>query len=60
MYFSNANETTSISEELRVESEECATAIYDLQGRKVTKDQMHSGQVYIVKTQSGCHKIAVK
>jgi len=60
MYFSASNETTGISEELRVESEEFATAIYDLQGRKISKDQMRSGQVYIVKTKNGTHKIAVK
>ena len=60
MYFSTSNETTGLSEELKVMSEEFATAIYDLQGRKVTKDEMRSGQVYIVKTKSGTHKIAVK
>ena len=60
MYFSASNETTGISEELRVESEESATAIYDLNGRKVQNNQMRSGQVYIVKTKSGTHKIAVK
>ena len=60
MYFSTSNETTGLSEELKVKSDEFATAIYDLQGRKVTKDEMRSGQVYIVKTKSGTHKIAVK
>ena len=61
MYFSTSNETTGIgallvnSEELKVNSE-----VYDLQGRKVSKDQMRSGQVYIVKTNSGTYKIAVK
>ena len=60
MYFSNSDETTGISEQLRVDSDESATAIYDLQGRKVSKEQMRSGQVYIVKTKSGTHKIAVK
>ena len=59
MYFSNSNETTGISEEIRVDSEE-TTAIYDLNGHQVTKDQMRSGHVYIVKTKSGTHKIAVK
>lgn len=59
MYFSNSNETTGISEEIRVDSEE-STAIYDLNGRQVTKDQMRSGQVYVVKTKNGTHKIAVK
>ena len=60
MYFSTSDETTGLSEELKVKSEEFATAIYDLQGRKVTKDELRSGQVYIVKTKSGNHKIAVK
>ena len=46
MYFSTSDETTGISEKLRVNSEETATAIYDLQGHKVTKEQMRSGQVY--------------
>ena len=61
MYFSTSNETTGIgallvnSEELKVNSE-----VYDLQGRKVSKGQMCSGQVYIVKTNSGTYKIAVK
>jgi len=55
MYFSTSDETTSID---RIENgewkmEDAATAIYDLQGRKVTKDDLHSGQVYIVKTKSG-------
>ena len=62
MYFSTSNETTGIDRidngELTIENS--ATAIYDLQGRKVTKDEMRSGQVYIVKTKSGTHKIAVK
>ena len=35
--FSIDEETTDLSEELRVKSEEFATAIYDLQGRKVAK-----------------------
>ena len=62
MYFSNSDETTGIDRidngELTIENS--ATAIYDLQGRKVTKDEMRSGQVYIVKTKSGIRKIAMK
>ena len=58
MYFSTSNETTGI---ISVKSEEItADGVYDLQGRKVSEDQMQSGQVYIVKTQSGTHKITVK
>ena len=59
MYFSSSNETTGISEMLSVTDEEIA-AVYDLQGRKVSKDQMRSGQVYIVKTGSKTHKIVVR
>ena len=62
MYFSNSDETTGIdrieNEELRME--DSATDIYDLQGRKVAKNQVRSGKVYIVKMNSGTHKIAVK
>lgn len=58
MYFSTSNETTGISE-VRSNIEE-ASEIYDLNGRQVTKEQMRSGNVYIVKTKSGIHKIAVK
>ena len=36
-----------------------ATEIYNLQGHKISKDQMHKG-IYIVKTKQGTHKIAVK
>ena len=60
MYFSSADETTDVSEELRVKSEDFATAIFDLQGHQVTKEQMRSGQVYIVKTNQGTHKLTVK
>ena len=61
MYFSTADETTTgISEELSVKSDEFATAtFYDLQGHKVSKDQLRKG-VYIVKTQSKTHKMVVK
>ena len=55
MYFSTSDETTSIDriENGEWEMEDAATTIYDLQGRKVAKDDLHSGQVYIVKTKSG-------
>ena len=33
--------------------------VYDLNGRKITKDKMQHG-VYVVKTKNGTHKIAVK
>ena len=61
MYFSSSNETTGINEELRVKNEDFSTAqFFDLQGRTVTKEQMRSGQVYVVKSKSGTYKIAVK
>ena len=61
MYFSTSDETTGI-DALLVNSEEriVNSEVYDLQGRKISKGQMRSGQVYIVKTNSGTHKIAVK
>ena len=60
MYFSTQSESTGISEELRVNSEELSTAtFYDLQGHKVTKAQMKKG-VYIVKTNGRTYKIVVK
>ena len=64
MYFSNSDETSGIGEGLRVENDNTVTAVYDLQGRRVGGQsagmQMRSGQVYIVKTNSGTHKIVVK
>ena len=60
MYFSTQSETTGISEELRLNSEEFASAtFYDLQGHKVTKEQMKKG-VYIVKTTSKTYKIVIR
>ena len=58
MYFSNSNETTEISDELRLQNEEIAD-IYDLNGRKVSKDQLQKG-IYLVKNKNGTYKIAVK
>ena len=59
MYFSNTDETTGI-EEVEVNSlMEDATDIYDLQGHKVTKEQMRKG-VYLVKTANRTYKIMVK
>jgi ethanolamine utilization protein EutA (predicted chaperonin) len=58
MYFSNTDETTGISEVMRAELDE-ATEIYNLQGHKVSKDQMHRG-VYVIKTKQGTFKLNVK
>lgn len=59
MYFSTSDETTGIKTITAQELSD-ATEVYDLNGRKVQKDQMRSEQVYIVKTKSGTHKFAVK
>lgn len=58
MYFSNSDETTAIEETTTATLDEAAD-IYDLQGHKVTKDQMKRG-VYIVKTKSRTYKMIVK
>ena len=58
MYFSNSDETTAIEEVTTATLDE-TTDIYDLQGHRVTKDQMKRG-VYIVKTQSRTYKMIVK
>ena len=58
MYFSGSDETTAIETVTTAELND-ATDIYDLNGHRVQKDQMRRG-VYIIKTQSGTHKIAVK
>lgn len=58
MYFSNSNETTEIGDELRLQNDEIAD-IYDLNGRKVSKDQLPKG-AYLVKNENGTYKIVVK
>ena len=58
MYFTNADETTGIEEVTTAALNE-ATDIYNLQGHKVTKEQMCKG-VYIVKTTDKTYKIVVK
>ena len=60
MYFSATDEssTTGISSADIIGNDDI-TDIYDLQGHKVTKDQMKKG-VYIVKTKDRTYKIAVK
>ena len=61
MYFSTSDETaTGISEELRVNSEEFASAtFYDLHGKMVDKSQLAKG-IYIVKTKSRTYKMVVR
>ena len=58
MYFSTTNMSTGI-ETITTATIDDATAIYDLQGHKVTKEQMKKG-VYIIKTKEKTYKIAVK
>lgn len=57
MYFSATDVTNGI-EELLISLDDTAE-IYDLQGRKVTRDQMRRG-VYVIKTNSGTRKVTVK
>jgi len=57
MYFSASDETTGIE---AIDSEqETVDSYYDLQGRKVTRDQLHSG-IYVIKTKNGTRKVNVK
>lgn len=58
VYFSSSDETTGI-QQVSLTTLDNITAIYDMQGHKVEKDQMRQG-VYIVKTTEGTHKIIVK
>lgn len=59
MYFSTSDETTTGIEEITNAVLDEATDIYDLQGHKVTKEQMRKG-VYIVKTKSRTYKMVVR
>ena len=59
MYFSTSDETTTGIEEITSATLDEATDIYDLQGHRVTKDQMRRG-VYIVKTKSRTYKMVVR
>ena len=59
MYFSTSDETSTGIEEINSAAIEEATDIYDLQGHKVSKEQMRKG-VYIVKTNSRTYKMVVR
>ena len=59
MYFSMTNESTTGIEESTSTALEEATDIYDLQGHKVSKEQMKKG-IYIVKTKNRTYKMIVK
>ncbi|MBR1448921.1 MAG: hypothetical protein IJ588_09300 [Prevotella sp.] len=58
MYFSSADETTDLKA-LTVADWSDVTEIYDLNGRKVSKDGLRKG-IYVVKSKKGTYKIAVK
>lgn len=60
MYFSIGDESTPTGiEQLKSVNFDEAIDIYDLNGRKVAKDQMKKG-AYIIKTKQGTFKIVVK
>ena len=58
MYFSASDESMGIKAINAAELND-ATEVYDLNGRKVSKDQLKRG-VYVIKSKSGTSKIAVK
>lgn len=61
MYFSTSDETSGTTgiRTISVQDLNEASEIYDLNGRKVSKDQLRKG-VYVVKSKNGTYKIAVK
>ena len=59
MYFSMTDETVSGIEEITSATLDEATDIYDLQGHKVSKEQMRKG-IYVVKTKNKTYKMIVK
>ena len=58
MYFTNTDETTDIGE-ISIAEIDDTIEIYDLQGHRVSKEQMWKG-VYIIKTKERTCKIVVK
>lgn len=59
MYFSVSDETATGIEEITSVTLDEAAEIYDLQGHKVSKNQMHKG-VYIVKSSNKTYKMIVR
>ena len=59
MYFTASDETATGIEEITAATLDEAAEIYDLQGHKVSKDQMQKG-VYIVKSSSRTYKMIVR
>ena len=58
MYFSNTNETTNI-ESVTIEDWDKITDVFDINGRKVSPNQMQKG-LYIVKSKSETYKVVIK
>jgi len=59
MYFSTSDQTTTgISAVHAIDSDE-VEAIYDLQGRQVSRSEMRRG-IYIIKTKTGTSKVNVR
>lgn len=58
MYFSDGNVITGI-DQLTTDGTDEIVAIYDLQGRKVNKDDMQNG-IFVVKTKQKSTKMIVK
>ena len=58
MYFTTSDETSGIKA-ISAEELNKASAVYDLNGRKVSKDKLTKG-VYVIKSKRGTYKIAVK
>lgn len=58
MYFSSGDETTGIGQ-VSSDQFDAQAEIYDLQGRKLTKEQMKNG-VYLVKEKDETYKIVVR
>lgn len=59
MYFSISDESADGIEEVNISNLDDVTDIYDLQGRKVNKEQMKSG-IYVIKTKKGTFKVSVR
>ena len=59
MYFSTSNETATGIEEVDAVTLDEAADIYDLQGRKVSREQMSRG-IYVIKTSNGTRKVNVR
>ena len=59
MYFSTSDETATGIEEISAVTLDEVAEVYDLQGHKVSKDQMRRG-VYIVKNNSRTYKMIVR